>query len=440
MGKGSMKSFARAACIAAVLLVAASASAAPRPLSSEWVEQKIASGDGAMGDQFAWAVAFSGDTALVGASFATVGANARQGAVYVFQRTGGAWTQVQKLTAGDGASGDAFGSTIAVSGDRALISAIRATVDGHTNQGAVYAFERTPGGWAQTQKLVSDDGAESDDFGYAVRMTPTAALIGAPFAAVNGQSSQGKVYAFALQGGSWTQTQRLLAADGAAGDLFGESIGLDGDQALIGALFAAINGNGSQGAAYAFAASGGSWSQTQKIVAADGVGEDQFGTAVAVSGSTALVSAIGATIDDHARQGAVYVLTLADGSWNQSDKFATEGGDNDNFGYSVTLDGDTALVGAPFRAVGDNGAQGAAYVYARSAGAWGTPRKLVAGDGAASSFFGWSVALDAGRAAIGAIGSTIDGHAFQGAAYLYDYVADRVFCSGFGAASAGCGD
>jgi hypothetical protein len=423
-----MKRFVRSACVAVALMVAAAASAAPPALSPEWVEQKIVAGDGAMGDQFAWTVAFSGDTALVGASFAAVGANARQGVVYVFERAGGVWTQVQKLVADDGATGDAFGSTIAVSGDTALISAIRATVDGHANQGAVYAFTRTPTGWTQTQKLVADDGAESDDFGYALRMTPTTALIGAPFA----QASRGKAYVFSLQAGTWTQTQVLLADDGAGGDLFGESIGLDGDQALVGALYASINGNDAQGAVYAFAASGGQWSQVQKLVADDGVGEDQFGTSIAMSGDTALVSAIGATVDDVPRRGAAYVLTRAGGQWSQSAKLvAPEGGENENFGYSVALDGGTALVGVPFATVDDNAAQGAAYVYTRSAAGWGAPRKLVAGDGAATAFFGWSAALASGRAAVGAIGTTVDGRAFQGAAYLYDYVADRVFASGF---------
>ena len=229
----------------------------------------------------------------------------------------------------------------------------------------------------------------------------------------------------------WVE-QKIVAGDGAMGDQFAWTVAFSGDTALVGASFAAVGANARQGVVYVFELAGGVWTQVQKLVADDGVGEDQFGTSIAMSGDTALVSAIGATVDDVPRRGAAYVLTRAGGQWSQSAKLvAPEGGENENFGYSVALDGGTALVGVPFATMDDNAAQGAAYVYTRSAAGWGAPRKLVAGDGAATAFFGWSAALASGRAAVGAIGTTVDGRAFQGGAYLYDYVADRVFASGF---------
>lgn len=410
---------------------AALASANPVSIlgTPSWTEQKFVADDGAAADQFGWAIAVVDDTAYVGAPFAAVNGNARQGAVYVYAKVDGVWTQVHKLTASDGGVGESFGAAISVHGATMLIAANRATINGNVDQGAVYVFNQSGSSWNEAQKLVADDGAAADDFGYALKVEGGTAIIGAPF--VNDR--QGAAYVFRLSGGSWTQTQKLIPSDTALDQLYGAALAFEGSKALVGALAAAINGNPYQGAVYALAESSGSWSETQKIVAGDGVGDDRFGTAVALSDGTALISAIGATINDNEGQGAAYLFSDADGSWSQSGKIvAGDGAPNNNYGYSVALRGDTALVGAPFAAMGENAAQGAAYVYARAGGAWDAGTKFVAGDGATFSLLGWSSALDENLVFLGAIGTTVNGSPSQGAIYAYAAVpADGIFCSGF---------
>lgn len=153
----------------------------------------------------------------------------------------------------------------------------------------------------------------------------------------------------------------------------------------------------------------------QKVTADDGVANASFGAATAVDGSTALVGATGGN-------GAVYVFTLQEGLWVQSGKLvADDGADGDQFGYSVTLVGDTAVVGAPFAATGDNGHQGALYVFRNMGGTFVQAQKLLASDGAADDQLGWSVAYDGTRIAGGAPGVTINGDFATGTVYVFDH-------------------
>src|SRR5204863_1291779 len=159
---------------------------------SDWPEQKVSSDDGATDDQFGWSVVFAGDTAFVGAPNASVGANNAQGAVYVFTNSNGTWVQTQKLTADDGAEGDAFGISIALSGSTALIGAF----NNNNLQGAAYVFTESGGTWSQAQKLTADDGTQFNQFGWSVALQGDTAMIGSIGATVGQNSSQGAVYVF----------------------------------------------------------------------------------------------------------------------------------------------------------------------------------------------------------------------------------------------------
>ncbi|MGH8428653.1 MAG: FG-GAP repeat protein [Gammaproteobacteria bacterium] len=372
-----------------------------------WVQQqKLTANDGAGYDNFGYSVALDGTTALVGAIYATVGGDTDQGAAYVFTKSGGIWSQTAKLTAADGAAGDQFGNSVALSGTTALVGDDR----NGGNQGAAYVFSEAGGTWSQTAKLTAADGAAGDYFGDSVALEGTTAVIGARYATVGGNQLQGAAYVFSEAGGTWSQSQKLTASDGAAEDQFGISVALDRTTALVGAFGA----NGYQGAAYIFDESGGSWTQSQKLTASDGAGYAYFGYSVAVSGPTVLVSAIGATVGGNSNQGAAYVFTESGGTWTQSAKLtASDGAANDYFGYSVAASGPTVLVGI-------NTDQGAAYVFNESgAGWWSQSAKLTASDGAADDYFGTSVALAGTTVLLGAFGATVDGKPGQGAAYVF---------------------
>ena len=159
--------------------------------------------------------------------------------------------------------------------------------------------------------------------------------------------------------------------------------------------------------------------QQAKLTASDGAGGDWFGFSVAVDRDTAVVGAALDGVGGNASQGSVYVFTRSSGSWTQQQKLtASDGAASDWFGRSVAMSGDTAVVGAPFD--DDNGTDsGSAYVFTRSSGSWTQQQKLTAPDGAASDRFGISVAVDGDTAVVGAYLDTIGGDREQGSAYVF---------------------
>jgi hypothetical protein len=167
-------------------------------------------------------------------------------------RSGTTWTQQQKLTASDGAATDNFGSSVALSGDTALVGASGDDVGGNANQGSAYVFVRTGTTWTQQQQLTASDGTTGDNFCISVALEGDTAVIGAGADDINGNADQGSAYVFVRTGTIWAQQQKLFAADGAANDFFGYSVALNGGTALVGAYLDDIGGNVDQGSAYIF--------------------------------------------------------------------------------------------------------------------------------------------------------------------------------------------
>jgi len=222
---------------------------------------KLTANDGAAGDYFGWWVSVSGDTAFITAPYADVGANADQGAVYVYHNEGwpDVWNHVLKLTSGDGKAGDMFGYSVSLSGDTAVVGATLADVGHNVDQGAAYVLYRNQGGpdaWGQVAKLTASDGAAGNAFGAYPSLSGDTAVIGAFFADVGGNVGQGAAYVFYrdLGGpGTWGQAAKLTSADGAAGDEFGGWVSFSGAVVMITACLADVGGNVDQGAAYVFA-------------------------------------------------------------------------------------------------------------------------------------------------------------------------------------------
>ncbi|MCG6975904.1 MAG: FG-GAP repeat protein, partial [Acidiferrobacterales bacterium] len=193
--------------------------------------------------------------------------------------------EAQKLIASDGAAGDQFGRSVSVSGDTAVVGAYAKD----SSRGAAYVFTRTGDTWSYQAKLIAEDGVANDLFGFSVSVSGDTAIISAHSDDDNGNSS-GSAYVFTRSGSVWSQQAKLIAGDAAANDLFGVSVSVSGDTAVIGASLNDDNGNAS-GSAYVFTRSGGVWSQQAKLLAADGAANDQFGRSVSVSGDTAVVGA-----------------------------------------------------------------------------------------------------------------------------------------------------
>ena len=404
------------ACLAALAAPQRAPARDVNPLDPlDWLqEQEITADDGAQNAEFGVAVALHGTTAMVGAQQATIGANEDQGAVYVFDQSGGNWTQSQKLVADDGTAFDTFGDAVVFQGDTAIVGAYAATVNNFAYQGTAYVFTRSNGTWSQSQKLASDDGTDFNYFGYSVALDGTTAFIGADLL--------GAVYVFNQSGGTWTQTQKLTGSDEGLSDVFGYSVLIQGSTAFVGAY----GNNTFQGAVYVFTESGGKWTETQKLTADDGTSNAYFGYAIGVSGTTLIVGAWG---DGSNLQGAAYIYTNTNGTWSQTQKLLPDDVQiQGKFGHSVAIDGTHAVIGAD----GDDNqtAQGAVYVFDESGGTWSQSQKLYASDGQHNDQLGFPVTLDGNRALAGAWGWPAGAN--QGAAYFFTTPDnDTIFADGF---------
>jgi hypothetical protein len=397
-------------------------------------QAKLLAGDKASDDNFGTSVALSsdGNTALIGAYNESDSGTSGNGAVYVFTRSGSSWSQQAKLLAGDKASGDRFGYSVALSsdGNTALIGASLENDSGTSGNGAAYVFTRAVSTWSQQAKLLAADKATSDNFGYSVALSSdgNTALIGARYTSDSGTFSNGAAYVFTFSVGIWSQQQKLLASDKATGDLFGYSVALssDGNTALIGAYSKSDSPTFGNGAAYVFTRNASVWSQQQKLLTSDKADNDQFGISVALSGdgNTALIGARSKSDSPTSGNGAAYVFTRNAGVWSQQQKLlASDKADADFFGWSVALsnDGNTALIGAYYKTDSPTAENGAAYIFTRNANVWSQQQKLLASDKTNFDRFGSSVALSGGgdTALIGAYNTSDSGTTNNGAAYVF---------------------
>jgi hypothetical protein len=281
-----------------------------------------------------------------------VGANSTQGAAYVFVRSGTTWTLQARLVASDGAANDAFGGHVAISGDFVLVGAPSADISSRINQGAVYAFSRTGTTWTQQSKLIALDGAASDTFGRSVALDGITALIGAATNGPTGTSTNhitGAVYHFERSGTTWTQFAKLNAPQ--LDSNFGCAVSISGNSALIGARSEDAGPNTSQGAAYVYQrTSRANWVQQARLTASDGAPSDEFGGSVSISADTAVVGASRNT-SSISFEGSAYVFGRLGSVWGQKAKLNGATSIFANFGDSVAVSGNTTIVGAP----NDNG-------------------------------------------------------------------------------------
>jgi hypothetical protein len=323
--------------------------------TSNWgLVTKLSAADGEAFDYFGESVAISGDTIVVGAS-GDDDKGSSSGSAYIFDRNQGGleqWGQVAKLVAADGAAADFFGEKLSLSGDYIAVGAY-GDDDHGLNSGSVYVFERNQGGagnWGQAAKLTPPDGANYDEFGRAVSIDGDTIIAGAHNDADKGTYS-GSAYVYARnQGSAWVQVTKLLAADGAASDYFGESVSVSGDSIVVGAYGDDDKGSGS-GSAYVFERNQGGlnhWGQIAKLIAADGAASDFFGSQVSVSGDSIVVGAYGDD-DKGSSSGSAYVFERNQGGlnhWGQIAKLTPAGGsEHDEFGRVVYINGSSIVVG-----------------------------------------------------------------------------------------------
>ena len=374
--------------------------------------QKLTALDGAEGDSFGYSVSVSGDTLVVGA----YGDENASGSAYVYTRTGATWSLEQKLTALDGAAGDIFGCSVSISEDMLVVGARTNDTDISFNTGSAYVYTRTGTLWSLDQKLFAFDGANSDLFGSSVSVDGDTVVVGATGDNDLGVTS-GSAYVYSRTGATWSLDQKLTAFDGATKDYFGESVSVSGDTVVVGA-HQDDNNELNSGSAYVYSRTGATWSLDQKLTAFDGAADDYFGKSVSVSGNTVVVGAY-QDDDNGSNTGSTYVYTRTENIWSLEQKLsAFDGGSFDLFGESVSVSGDTLVVGAHWD--DDKGSKsGSAYAYTRSGTTWSLEEKLTAFDGAKDDYFGASVSVSGDTLVVGAWGNDDNGLS-SGSAYVHD--------------------
>jgi len=313
--------------------------------------------DGETGDRFGSALAVDGDTLLVGAYGWAPGSDGPDtdaaGAAYVFERAGGEWAEQTRLVPDDGDAYDRFGYSLALDDGTALIGAFNDEDPHGDSAGAAYVFERTGGSWSQQAKLTAEDGDEQDYFGRSVDLDGDRALIGARRATtLLGGEKAGAAYVFERSGETWSQQQKFWPHDTDTWDRFGEAVALDGETALVGAYGDEDPvGDGrfeGAGSAYVFERRDGRWRQQAKLAAEGIEPNDAFGLAVALDGGTALVGAPNHDVDDVDGAGSAVVFRQDGTEWTESNSYsAATPTENGRFGVAVELGSGLAVVGAP---------------------------------------------------------------------------------------------
>jgi hypothetical protein len=377
-------------------------------------EVKLTAPDGNENDWFGYSVSISGDVAIVGAVLEDAKGN-NAGAAYIFKRGDSGWVQKQKLTATDGAKDDQFGWSVSISGDVAIVGAWGkdgGSKDPKTNAGAAYIFERDGSKWVQKEKVVADDGQANDYFGISVSISRDVAIVGAwgeDGGSKDPKTNAGAAYIFRKGNSGWVQEEKLMASDKEAGDRFGHSVSISGGLAIVGAYLEGTKGIYT-GAAYIFRkeSSSSGWVEEKKLTASDGKKGDRFGYSVSVSGNFAIV---GAPI-----KGVAYIFRKESSDWVKKEKLmASDGSGKDYFGQSVSISANVAIVGAPFNDEKESRA-GAAYLFKRKGSTW-VEEKLMPTNGKEWDLFGSSVSISGDVAIIGAKQSNKLDRA--GAAYLF---------------------
>ena len=226
---------------------------------TNWTQQaKLTASDGMSGDRFGYPVSISGDYAVVGAGNDDHAGGTNAGSAYIFYRNEGGsdnWGQQVKLTASDAAGNDIFGNAVSISGDYAVIGAYHDEHSGLTNAGSAYTFYRNEGGtdnWGQQAKLTAGDAAAEDKFGSVASISGDYVIVGAASADHSGETDAGAAYSFLRSGSAWSQQAKLTASDAAAVDAFGDSVAINGDYAIVGARMDDHSGITDAGSAYIY--------------------------------------------------------------------------------------------------------------------------------------------------------------------------------------------
>lgn len=365
----------------------------------------------AANDFFGITEAISGNFAIIGAYGDDIGSNANQGSASIYKYDGANWVLFKKLTDATGLAGDNFGFSVAISGNYAVVGAYGDDVGANVNQGSVSVYQYNGTDWVFKQRLIDPVGLADDQFGYSVSISGSYIAIGAPNGNATGSlavADCGTASIFKFDGSNWVFMQKIFDDPAALiGDEFGYSISISGEDLFVGApsddgTFA------DQGSVSVFRFNGSTWQQTAKLINAAGAASDLFGRSVSVNGSYVAIG------EPNNNTGIAHIYRYSTSGWSFMQSLTETTGNN--FGNRVSLSKNYILVGSASETVGSNNTQGATYLYVRVGGMWQKIQRITDPAGTANANFGLSLAVDGDtkRFVIGAYRAAPGGKAIFG--------------------------
>jgi hypothetical protein len=317
--------------------------------------QRLLAFDREPGDGFGRAVAVDGDTIAVGAEHDDHGDVANAGSVYVFVRSGRAWTLEAKLTAPDPRTEAHFGHSLALDGDTLAV--------GTWATDTVFIFERTGAWWSEPQ-VVRATPEQGGNFGHSLALDGDRLIVGAEWRwSTSVLLTAGGASVFERVEQEWVLDADLAAGDPGSNDRFGSSVAIAGDLIVVGAPEDEDGSNENSGSVYVFRQIDGEWAELQKLIPCDPTPWQQFGWSVAVAGPNLLVGSPWAGAGGVDVAGCAYLFRLSDGSWAPSCLLtAADAAPSDLLG-EVAISGHTAVLGARLADVDGRTDAGAAHVF-----------------------------------------------------------------------------
>jgi hypothetical protein len=339
------------------------------------------------------------------------------------------FVQMGELTASDGATNAEFGDSVSISGNTVVAGAPGCLGCGFV--GAAYVFTEPAKGWGnmtQTAKLTASDGEANNQFGFAVSVNGGTIAVGSHAS----DGTRGAVYVYTQPANGWTnmtETAKLTASDSVPGDLVGRSVSVSGNTVVAGAPQAMVGTHKQQGTAYVFVEPAGGWTkmtQTAKLTASDGLSYGEMGYSISVDGNTVVAGAPSPVSGRNYSPGSAYVFVEPVGGWTNTTQTAKlTGSDTANgnrLGNFVGISGNTVVAGAPLATPGSKPQQGAAYVFVEPTGGWANmtqTAKLTSSDGVRNGYFGRAVAISGNAVVVGAPNQMVNSAVGEGAVYEF---------------------
>ncbi len=401
-----------AAVVAVAVMASAVAFAAVRTASVSTSGVRLEAPDGTTLDEFGDALAICGDTAVIGSPNDATTAGQYAGSASVFKRNGASWALEATLTASDGGTKHYFGTSVAISGDTIVVGAPKEYFSGPI--GEAYVFVRNGATWSEQATLTASDAAAGNRFGECVDISGDSLVVGASEAL----NETGTAYVYVRNGTTWTEQTRIVPADAQNESYVGGAVAIDGDTLVVGADYQYLP-DGNFGQAWVYRRSGTEWSLEDTLTAGDPTSPQQFPNSLAVSGDTVVAGHPYASTPSSGSVGAAYVYCRDHAAWPRTATLRPGDGVNQEaFGWSLDMSGDSVIVGAREDPGWPNMA-GSAYVFSGGGATWTQQCKLVKPDRGPYDWFGASVGISGNTALVGAPGSASTITTAAGTAWVF---------------------